>query len=512
MVLLLLACTDPAGKATGPDPADSGAPDTADSGPGTTDTQTTDTATPADGVLVLCGGGTEGEIDDASAWSVTYAEVMAAGDVSGDGRVRVAVLADSDQTVWVPNYFEWLGADEAFNLKVDSMEAAEDPTLAETFADVDAVFIKGGDQGSYYDLWNDTELERQIVSLHADRHGGVAGTSAGAMSQSEYGLLGSNDYVTADVLVDSHTSYLDDVSDGGSGIHDDFLGLLPDTLVDTHFSTRGRLGRLAGMMAKAIDEGAPADLLGVGIDEQTCITVRDGAATVSGVGTVVFLRTGPEPALRIPGEPLVWAGLPMDRLTAGWGYDLTAQATRVDMPPPAAEEVSWDGLVDAQVGEAWRVDGGVLGDQEHFEWAIDAWPSSYTVRAGTREPKLYDAVGLMDAHDSGLRGVNDEVLFRTLHDLPGVTGFLVGDGGELSHDASTPTRVQMGGAGDAPMATMVVDASGATWRSLSDEVSIEDAGDGALHPAGLVGMTLHVLYSDGSDGRVWDTATRGPAR
>ena len=85
------------------------------------------------------------------------------------------------------------------------------------------------------------------------------------------------------------------------------------------------------------------------------------------IGAQTGLCTDYWATLRIPGEPLVWAGLPMDRLTAGWGYDLTAQATRVDMPPPAAEEVSWDGLVDAQVGEAWRVDGGVLGDQEHFE-------------------------------------------------------------------------------------------------------------------------------------------------
>src|SRR5262245_18316978 len=118
------------------------------------------------------------------------------------------------------------------------------------------------------------------------------------MSQSQYALAGGTDYVSYDVLEDACAEFLDDVSDGGSSIHADFLGLLPDTLVDTHFSVRGRLGRLACAMAKAIDEGASGGLLGIGIDEQTAIVVRGAEASVSGVGTVTFLRSGSEGAHR----------------------------------------------------------------------------------------------------------------------------------------------------------------------------------------------------------------------
>lgn len=426
MLLLLLACTPPTPSENGERPpldTDSDTDSDAD-----TDTYAdtyadtdTDTDLPTEGVLVLCGGGGEGEMEDTTAWSATaYAAAIAGGDVSGDGRVRVAVISDSEQTEWVPNYFEWLGADEAFNLQVDSVEAADDPALVDTFAAVDPVFIKGGDQGSYYDLWNDTELERQIVALYTNRHGGISGTTAGAMSQSEYSLTGSNDYVTSDVLLDSRTAYLDDVSDGGTGVHDDFLGLLPATLVDTHYSTRGRLGRLAGMMARAIDEGGPEDLLGIVLDEQTCVTVREGRATVNGVGSVVFLTQGAERARRVPGEPLVWAGLPLDRPTEGWVNDLDARATLVDAPPAGAEPIAPAAPGDAQPAVDWSVSGTRLCDQVTFEIGIDAWSDAYAARAGTGDPRLMNTVGLMNAHDSGLRGVNDEVLFRTLYDYPEV--------------------------------------------------------------------------------------------
>ena len=371
----------------------------------------------------------------------------------------------------------------------------------------DAIFLKGGDQGEYYDLWNDTGVESAIVDLHT-RGGVIGGTSAGAMSQSEYALAGSNDYVTADVLADSHTPWLDDVSDGGTGIHTDFLGLLPGVLVDTHFSTRARLGRLAGAMARAIDDGAPAALLGIGLDEQTCLTVSNGRGRVSGVGSVVFLRAGDEAALRVEGEPLVWAGLALDRLTDGWAW--TFDTAEPDAADAAAETVSWDGSLSTPSSGTWAADGRERSDEEHFALVAERWPSPYVVRGGSGDPLLTDSVAMLDALDSDMRGVNDEVLFRTLYDHLGATGFLVGDGARMERDASTPNVVALTGAGDTPLSTMVIDAGGTTARSLSPWPSQQDAGDGALHAAGLVGMRLSILYTDGADGRAWDCAARAP--
>jgi hypothetical protein len=214
----------------------------------------------------------------------------------------------------------------------------------------------------------------------------------------------------------------------------------------------------------------------------------------------VFLRPGAEAPLRVPGAPLVWAGLALDRLTTGWNWDLAAGAVDVDSPPAGAEVVAWDGVQGSPSEAEWQVDGSSRSQEEQLELVVERWPNPYDVRAGNHSV-VGEAFGFCDAFESGMRGVNDETLFRTLYDLPGKSAFLVGAGAVLG-STGTPGQIQLTG-GEAPMATMLVDGHAATWRSLSPWVSVEDAGDGALHPAGLVGMTLHVLYTP-ADGRAWD--------
>jgi hypothetical protein len=75
-----------------------------------------DSAVSGRGVLALAGGGSEAEVGEAEAWSAQlYGGLLGAGDVTGDGLARVAILSASEETEWLPEYFEWLGADEAIN-------------------------------------------------------------------------------------------------------------------------------------------------------------------------------------------------------------------------------------------------------------------------------------------------------------------------------------------------------------------------------------------------------------
>jgi hypothetical protein len=247
----------------------------------------------------------------------------------------------------------------------------------------------------------------------------------------------------------------------------------------------------------------PDRVLGIGIDEQTAIVVDDEFARVMGVGSVTFLRQGSEDPIRIAGQPLVYADLRLDRLTDGWTYDLAAQEP---VASDAGEPVSWDGELDPQSTGRWSARGDERFDENAFGSVIERWPSSYAVREGTTYVQLENAIGIMDAHSDVLAGVNDEVAFRALHDRLGTLMFLVGDGGWilrkeglLSFEANR----------DDAMSTMILDASGATARSLSPYVSLADAGDGALHAAGIVGVRLDILYTS-TDGRLYDTALRAP--
>jgi len=511
ITLLLLACTakDAGGPADTGD-GDTGASDSGDTGETGDSGETGDTGTgvpPGPGIVMLAGGGSEGEADDLTAWSARlYPHLWEGGDVTGDGLVRVAVLSTAVEDEWIPDYFELLGADEAFNVQVPSRQAARSEDLVDTFAQVDAVFLKGGDQGEYYDLWNDTVLEEQIRLVHETRGGGIGGTSAGAMSQAQYALAGGEDLVTADILEDSETEYLDD-TDGGSGIHDDFLGFVPGYVIDTHFTQRARLGRLIGTMGKAVEDFGLPSLRGLGCEEETGVWIRDGRAEVIGVGAVSLVTAdGSTAPQRAAGVPLTWEGLRLDRLTEGWAFDVATGAVDTGSPPDGAEAVSWDGSAGSAVGE-WYADGDQPDHEERFAWAVTRAPDPWSAHAGTDAPVLADAIGVMDAFDSDLRGPAEEALFRGLYDHVGATGFLVGYGGSAQRDPSQPEAVRLidnPAVDDAPLASILVDTSTVSWRSLAPTPSLCDLGDGSLHAAGLVGATVHILYTPAS-ARAYDT-------
>lgn len=461
------------------------------------------------GVIVLAGGGSEGEVGDTTAWSAAlYATLLRGGDQTGDGLTTVAILSTAEESEWLAEYFVSLGADAAMNIRVASREQAE--SAAEAVNSADAIFIKGGDQGEYYDLWNNTSLEGAIIAVN-ESGGGVGGTSAGAMALAEYAFAGGADLISSDVLTDAHTPYLDDVSHGGSGIHNDFIGLVPAVIIDTHFTQRGRLGRLVGILARVVDEVNPSELLGIGIEERTGITLLNGTATVVGEGSVSFLVPDPTIApTRLPGEPLVWPNHRLDRLTNGWEYDVSTRSAKLDWPPDGTDVVAWDGVPD-RVSAYWGVDGNVPAHEERFGVVVKRAPQSYGTYAGIDVPVLGSAIGILDAHNSDRRGANEESAFRGLYDYPGYIGFLVGESTSILPNTSDLSRLRfVGNLGqdNPPMSVIVLDTSEITHRGLSPVASLSDTGDGSLHAAALVGVRLHLLFSEVGEQLEYDVVGR----
>lgn len=169
-------------------------------------------------------------------------------------------------------------------------------------------------------------------------------------------------------------------------------------------------------------------------------------------------------------------------------------------PPDGAEAVAWDGGAGPTEGE-WYADGDWLDHEERFEWVVTRDPDAYSEHAGTDAPVLSDAIGVVDAFDSARRGPAEEALFRGLYDHVGATGVMLGFGGSAERDDAHPSVIQLVDnpeVDDAPMASVLVDTTTVTWRSLAPGPSLCDLGDGSLHAAGLVGATLHVLYTPAS--------------
>lgn len=461
----------------------------------------------APGVIVAAGGGAEGNSGNTSAWSYRlYSELVANGDVTGDGTVRVAILSVAKETSWLPNYFVWIGQTlgvpvVATNIQVASRGDANNAATVGVVANADVVFLKGGDQGVYYDQWNGTLLETNIRVV-TGRGGAVGGTSAGAMSLSQFCFCGGKDLVSADVMRNARTPFLDDASQPGtSGIHSDFLGFVTGVVFDSHFTTRGRLGRLIGILARATEDAALDTLLGVGLDERTGVVVRGGIAEVRGVGEVAFVRQGGATLrLRDAGRPLVYTGLNLDRLTDGWRFDLAHRSVVTSSPPSGALLIPPAPTRTANSG-ALSASGSTEGDRSKFAWIAAYAPSNYALAASGTVPQVHDAVAFMQSGNTTSRGPKQETLFRALYDKPWAAGVLAFAGGTISRTPARADALEIGGTS----AAIIVDPAAATWKGLSPSRSNVASAGGTLQAAAFVGATLHVLGESIARGMRYDS-------
>ncbi|MFZ5482165.1 MAG: cyanophycinase [Myxococcota bacterium] len=207
--------------------------------------------------LVLIGGGTE----EAGGWSDPLFAAIAEGHT-----VAVLGASESSEPGWYRDYLLSLGALDAEEIVIATRAEAEAADLSR----FDAFFLRGGDQWDYVREWDDTPVEEAILAASV-----VGGTSAGAM------VLGGVDYTAEDGGVDPEdvlARYQGTLATG-------FLDLLDGIVVDTHFTQRGRIGRL---LPWVLGE----DVVGIGVDDMTGVVIdAAGGWTVHGTGTVSEIWT-----------------------------------------------------------------------------------------------------------------------------------------------------------------------------------------------------------------------------
>jgi cyanophycinase len=275
------------------------------------------TAVFAQGYVCAIGGGSE----DYNSWSdAPYGWIVQKADSQ-----RIVVLSVNAETQWIPTYFISLGADTAFNLRINTPALANDSVTYRAIRQCKAVFIKGGDQWNYVSLWKNT-LTQQAISEVFLAGGVVAGTSAGAM-------------VLSDVVSDAQfgtavsRSALSNPRSTTLSLTTDFLRLVPNTLIDTHFHERGRFGRLLAMVAKRYADNGQL-LLGVGIEDLTALCVSpDGIGEVIGSGSVNFYSPTSVSMTRVAAnQPLIFTHVKFDALVAGYQYDLNSRSVSYVLP------------------------------------------------------------------------------------------------------------------------------------------------------------------------------------
>lgn len=325
------------------------------------------------GSALLVGGGSEdyGDWSDAPyRWLVQHAP-----------NGHILVLHYSTPSSFLPAYFRWLGATSATNLVIPSAASANDSNTVKAILSCDGIFLRGGDQWQYIVLWRGTLAEKALRQVF-QRGGVIGGTSAGMA-------------VLSQVIFDARLTSVDprdalrNPLSSGITFTEDFLGVVPGILDDTHFFERGRLGRLLAMLS-IYREQHGRWITGVGVDYSTALAIDStGVGEVLGAGSVTVLHATPGTTYSIaPNTPLAMSSVRMDLLTAGYKVNLSSgevqpPASTLPFSPTEVQCFASPLLLDGSGSTSlWT---GAMGSLNHFAASLSSTSDTIGVisRAGS---------------------------------------------------------------------------------------------------------------------------------
>jgi cyanophycinase len=238
---------------------------------------------------VLMGGGTD--VDAAFQWMIGK---------SGGGDFVVIRATGTD--AYNP-YINGLGTvDSVATLIITARAGASDPFVVNTIRNAEALWIAGGDQSDYINLWKGTPVADAINYVANTKGAPVGGTSAGLAVLGQFIYTGAAGSVTSSqALANPFHSYVT--------LDRDFVSIanLGNVITDSHFVTRDRLGRLVTFLARILNNGWTSDVKGVGIDEATALLVNpDGSSTRVGSGAAYFFHPPGPAQVCVSGTPLTY--------------------------------------------------------------------------------------------------------------------------------------------------------------------------------------------------------------
>jgi len=234
-------------------------------------------------------------------------------------RVVVMTVATDEPAAAAREYetaFRRLGVDDVKAVDVSARADALKPESLEAVEHATGIFFTGGDQLHITSLMGGTEMQA-LIHRRYEKGLVVGGTSAGAAMMSNSMIIGGGGDESPKV----------GAVEIGPG-----MDLIVGAVIDTHFSQRGRFGRLLTAVAHY-----PQDL-GLGIDEKTAMVVNRNEFEVVGHGAVVVIDAGAMTYTSLPytekGDGLSLYGVRVHVLSAGARFDLSKRAPVVEEDRP----------------------------------------------------------------------------------------------------------------------------------------------------------------------------------
>jgi cyanophycinase len=168
------------------------------------------------------------------------------------------------------NYIQAFGKLGCTNVGVIHIKNREDallPEYLERIRQADGVMFTGGNQLRLSMIFGGTDFLKILQNRYENENFVIAGTSAGAMAMSNTMIYQGS---STGALLKGEVK----ITTG--------LAFIKDVIIDSHFVTRGRFGRLA--QAVASNPGC----IGIGLGEDTGVLIRDGN-TMEAIGSGLIL-------------------------------------------------------------------------------------------------------------------------------------------------------------------------------------------------------------------------------
>jgi cyanophycinase len=264
--------------------------------------------TPVAGYALMGGGK---DLDDAFKWLCDRA--------SGGDFLVLRAHGDDDYNPYINGLCK---ANSVATLILPDRIAAQDPKVAGIIQEAEAIFIAGGDQANYLNFWADTPVQKELNRALA-RGVPLGGTSAGLAVMGEFIYSAQGDAPDDPDLTSALA--LSNPFGARVTVRRAFLDIpvLKNTLTDTHFKARDRMGRTLTFLARIVQDGWSAHPREIAVDEKTAVLLDPaGKATVVGKSTVYFMEVTEAPEVCRAKESLTFNGTRVYRLGPGRQFDL----------------------------------------------------------------------------------------------------------------------------------------------------------------------------------------------
>ena len=223
-----------------------------------------------------------------------------------DANIVIMTLASTNPVTVGTEYevlFTKIGVGAVRSIHADDCRTRPEEVI-EHLRRATGVFFVGGQPYRITEVIRGTAIHQELAERR--RQGMIlAGTSAGALMMSEITIMDGK----------SRVDPSEDTIELGEG-----LGFLKGLVIDVHFAERGRCGRMLSAIAKA------PECLGIGIDEDAAMIIRDETIEVVGRGSLFIFDPGADEFRDVtpPGnENISLINVRLHVLSPGCLYDLS---------------------------------------------------------------------------------------------------------------------------------------------------------------------------------------------